>query len=201
VEEEVRVLVACEFSGAVRDELIALGHDAVSCDILPSEKPGPHIQGDVLDHLNDGWDMLIAFPPCTHLCSSGARWWEMKRPEQEAAFRFVRQLAEAPIPRKAIENPVGYLSTAWRKPDQIIQPWQFGHGETKTTCLWLIGLPKLVPTNVVEGREARIHKMSGSNPNRSRERSRTYPGIAKAMAEQWTKVSSRATSPKGASDG
>lgn len=182
----MKVLVACEYSGAVRDALIARGHNAVSCDIVPSERPGPHIQGDVREHLNDGWDMMIAFPPCTHLAGSGARWWEYKGKEQEAAVRFVLTLAQAPIPKIAIENPIGKLSTAWRKPDQIIQPWQFGHGETKATCLWLKGLPKLQPTNVVEGREARVHRMP-PGPNRAKERSRTYAGIAQAMAEQWTK--------------
>ena len=180
----MKVLVACEFSGTVRDAFRALGHDAVSCDLLPTEQPGPHHQGDVLDLLDDGWDLMIAHPPCTHLASSGARWWENKRKEQEDAFRFVRQLAEAPIGRIAIENPIGYLSTAWRKPDQIIQPWQFGHGETKATCLWLKNLPGLAPTQVVEGREARIHRMSPS-PTRWKERSKTYQGIAEAMALQW----------------
>ena len=180
----MRILVACEYSGTVRDAFRALGHDAMSCDLLPTEKPGPHYQGSVVDILDDGWDMMIAHPPCTHLAVSGARWWKDKRDEQGVALDFVRRLMDAPIPRIAIENPVSIISTAIRKPDQIVQPWQFGHGETKATCLWLKGLPKLVPTNVVAGREARIHKMS-PGPDRWKERSRTYQGIADAMAAQW----------------
>jgi hypothetical protein len=156
----------------------------MSCDLLPTERPGPHHQGSVLDILDDGWDMMIAHPPCTHLAVSGARWWKDKHAEQSEALRFVAKLAMAPIPRIAIENPVSIISTVFRKPDQIVQPWQFGHGETKATCLWLKGLPKLVPTNVVDGREQRIHKMS-PGPNRWKERSRTYQGIADAMAAQW----------------
>lgn len=180
----MRVLVACEYSGTVRDAFIARGHDAMSCDLLPTERPGPHYQGSVLDILNCGWDLMIAHPPCTHLAVSGARWWSDKQDEQRAALDFVRLLMDAPVPRIAIENPISKISTAIRKPDQIIQPWQFGHGETKATCLWLKGLPKLVPTNVVEGREARIHKMPPSK-DRWKERSRTYQGIADAMAAQW----------------
>ena len=180
----MRVLVACEYSGTVRDAFIARGHDALSCDLLPTEKPGPHHQGDVSDILWDGWDLMIAHPPCTHLAVSGARWWKDKQDEQAEALYFVGMLMAAPIPRIALENPVSKISTAIRKPDQIIQPWQFGHGETKATCLWLKGLPKLVPTNVVEGREARIHKMPPSK-DRWKERSRTYQGIADAMAAQW----------------
>ena len=180
----MRVLVACEYSGTVRDAFIARGHDAMSCDLLPTEKPGPHHQGDVFDIINDGWDLMIAHPPCTHLAVSGARWWKDKLNKQAEALWFVAQLMGAPIPRIAIENPVSKISTAIRKPDQIVQPWQFGHGETKATCLWLKGLPKLVPTNVVEGREARIHKMPPSK-DRWKERSRTYQGIADAMAAQW----------------
>lgn len=180
----MRVLVACEFSGIVRDAFIARGHDAVSCDLLPTEVDGPHHQGDVMELLACGWDLMIAHPPCTHLAVSGARWWKDKREEQEQAIEFVRALADAPIRRWAIENPVGCLSTRWRKPDQIVQPWQFGHGETKATCLWLRGLAPLQPTQVVEGREARIHRMA-PGPQRWRERSRTYAGIAAAMAEQW----------------
>ena len=180
----MRILVACEYSGTVRDAFRALGHDAMSCDLLPTERPGPHYQGSVVDILDDGWDMMIAHPPCTHLAVSGARWWKDKRDEQGVALDFVRRLMDAPIPRIAIENPVSIISTAIRKPDQIVQPWQFGHGETKATCLWLKGLPKLVPTNVVAGREARIHKMS-PGPDRWKERSRTYQGIADAMAAQW----------------
>lgn len=179
----MKVLVACEFSGTVRDAFAALGHDAWSCDLLPTEKPGQHYQCDVREVLDKGWDLMIAHPPCTHLASSGARWWKFKGGEQEEACRFVLELAQAPIPMIAIENPVGYLSTAWRKPDQIIHPWQFGHGETKATCLWLKGLPKLEPTEIVEGREARIHRLPPS-PDRWKLRSLTYTGIAKAMAEQ-----------------
>jgi hypothetical protein len=180
----MRVLVACEYSGTVRDAFIARGHDAMSCDLLPTERPGPHHQGDVFDIINDGWDLMIAHPPCTHLAVSGARWWKDKLDEQAEALWFVAQLMGAPIPRIAIENPISKISTAIRKPDQIVQPWQFGHGETKATCLWLKGLPKLVPTQVVPGREARIHKMS-PGPDRWKERSRTYQGIADAMAAQW----------------
>jgi hypothetical protein len=181
----MKVLVACEYSGAVRDAFIRRGHEATSVDIVTSESAfGPHITGDCLDYLGDGWDMLIAFPPCTHLAASGARWWAGKMNEQREALRFVQRLMAAPIARIAIENPIGKISTAIRKPDQIIQPWQFGHGETKTTCLWLKGLPKLTPTNIVSGREARIHRMA-PGPNRQKERSRTYAGIAEAMAAQW----------------
>ena len=180
----MKVLVACEEWGLVRDELIERGHDAISCDLLPSARPGPHYQGDVLSIIDQGWDMMIAFPPCTHLAVSGARWWKGKEREQIEALWFVFALLNAPIPRIAVENPIGRLSTVIRKPNQIIQPWQFGHGETKSTCLWLKGLPHLDPTDIVEGREARIHKMPGG-PNQGKERSKTYPGIAKAMAQQW----------------
>ena len=181
----MRVLVACEFSGVVRDAFAAKGHDAWSCDFLPSESPGNHLRGDVSTYLGGGWDLMVAHPPCTFLAVSGARWFNARREEQESAVAFVRQLMDAPIPRIAIENPVGVLSTKIRKPDQIIQPWQFGHGETKATCLWLKNLPKLVPTQVVAGRENRIHRMPPS-PDRGRLRSITYPGIAQAMADQWS---------------
>jgi len=180
----MRVLVACEFSGTVRDAFRAAGHDAWSCDLLPTEKPGPHLQGDVLAHIGEGWDLMIAHPPCTHLAVSGARWFHLKREDQAAALDFVKALMAAPVPRIAIENPISIISSRIRKPDQIIQPWQFGHGETKATCLWLNGLPALTPTNVVPGREARVHKMP-PGPDRWRERSRTFPGIAAAMASQW----------------
>lgn len=180
----MRVLVACEFSGIVRDEFAALGHDAWSCDLLPSERGGQHICGDVKNILDAGWDLMIAHPPCTHLAVSGARWWADKRKEQEDALDFVRLLMAAPIPRKAIENPVGRISSAIARPTQIIQPWQFGHGETKATCLWLTGLPALVPTDVVSGREARVHRLPPSK-DRWKLRSLTYAGIAKAMARQW----------------
>ena len=156
----------------------------MSCDLLPTEAPGPHYQGDVRDVLNDGWDLMIAHPPCTHLAVSGARWFKDKRVEQEQALDFVRELLAAPIPRIALENPISIISSRIRKPTQIIQPWQFGHGEVKATCLWLQNLPPLTPTDVVEGREARVHRMSPS-PDRWKERSRTYAGVAKAMAEQW----------------
>ncbi len=178
------MLVACEYSGRVRDAFIARGHYAMSCDLLPTERPGPHHQGDVLEILEDGWDMMIAHPPCTHLAVSGSRWFKDKVKEQGEALVFVQTLMDAPIAKIAIENPVSVISSRIRKPDQIIQPWQFCHGETKKTCLWLKGLPKLMPTNVVEGREARVHRMP-PGPNRWKERSRTYAGIAAAMADQW----------------
>jgi len=180
----MRVLIACEFSGIVRDAFIERGHDAVSCDLLPTERPGPHIQGDVVKILNDGWDLMIAHPPCTHLAVSGARWFKDKLPEQQAALAFVRALMDAPIKRIALENPISIISSRIRKPNQIIQPWQFGHGEVKATCLWLNGLPHLIPTNIVEGRHARVHREPPS-PDRWKNRSRTFPGIARAMAEQW----------------
>lgn len=181
----MRVLVACEYSGRVRNAFRDRGHDAWSCDLLDSEDCSKwHIKGDVLWELTGGWDLMIAHPPCTHLAVSGARWWPNKLREQEEALQFVRILMGAPIPRICIENPVSKISTAIRKPDQIIQPWQFGHGETKATCLWLKNLPLLVPTNVVDGREAKVHRMP-PGPDRWRERSRTYEGIAKAMADQW----------------
>ncbi len=180
----MRVLVACEYSGTVRDAFAARGHDAWSCDLLPTERIGNHIHGDVLQHLHRNWDLMIAHPPCTHLAVSGARWFKDKQIEQIEALDFVRRLLDAPIPRIALENPISIISSRIRKPDQIIQPWQFGHGETKATCLWLKNLPKLLPTNIMEGREARIHKMP-PGPNRWKERSRTFEGIAQAMAEQW----------------
>jgi len=180
----MRILIACEYSGKVRDAFRKLGHDAISCDLLPTETPGPHYRGDVMDILYDGWDMMIAHPPCTHLAVSGARWFAEKQQEQGEALDFVRLLMDATIPLIAIENPISIISSRIRKPDQIIQPWQFGHGETKATCLWLKGLPKLQPTNIVEGREARIHKMP-PGPDRWKKRSTTFQGIADAMAAQW----------------
>ena len=181
----MRVLIACEFSGVVRDAFLALGHDAVSCDLLPSESDGPHMQGDVLSIVNDpGWDLMIAHPPCTHLAVSGARWFKGKEREQAEALEFVRALLGAPVPRIALENPVSVISSRIRKPDQIIQPWQFGHGEVKATCLWLKNLPPLVPADIVDGRVARVHRAPPS-PDRWKERSRTLRGIAAAMAEQW----------------
>ena len=189
----MKVLVACEFSGTVRDAFLFRGHDALSCDMLPTERPGPHYQGDVFDIIDDGWDMMIAHPPCTHLAVSGARHFAQKRADgrQQSAVEFFMRLAAADIPRIAIENPISIMSRVYRKPDQIIQPWQFGHGETKATCLWLKGLPLLTPTNIVPGRDQRIHNMPPS-PDRWRERSRTFTGIAEAMAEQWSEHSLRA---------
>ena len=180
----MRILVACEFSGTVRDAFIKRGHYAVSCDLLPSDNGGPHFQGDVLDILGWGWDLMVAHPPCTHLAVSGARWFKDKVREQSEALDFVRALMAAPIPRWCIENPVSVISTKIRKPDQTIQPWMFGHGETKATCLWLKNLPSLRPTNVVEGREARVHRLPPT-PDRWKLRSKTFQGIADAMAEQW----------------
>lgn len=176
--------MACEFSGVVRDAFRARGHNAWSCDLLPTEKFGAHFQGDVLDLLDERWDLLIAHPPCTHLAVSGARWWKDKQQEQAEALDFVRALLNAPIPRIALENPISKISSAIRKPDQIIQPWQFGHGEVKSTCLWLKNLPLLRSTDVVDGRIPRVHHMA-PGPDRWRERSRTFTGIAEAMADQW----------------
>lgn len=180
----MRVLVACEFSGTVRDAFAAAGHYAMSCDLLPTEKAGNHYQGDVFDIIDDGWDLMIAHPPCTHLAVSGARWFKDKLSEQAAALDFVRALISAPINHIAVENPISIISSRIRKPDQIIQPWMFGHGETKATCLWLKNLPLLAPTNMVDGREAKVHKMPPS-PERWKLRSTTYQGIADAMASQW----------------
>lgn len=180
----MKILVACEYSGIVRDAFNAKGHDATSCDLLPSDAPGPHIVGDVLALLNQQWDMLIAFPPCTHLAASGARWFKEKAREQAEALDLVRALMNAPINKIAIENPVGVISTKIRKPSQIIQPWQFGHGETKATCLWLKNLPNLKPSNIVAGRNPRVHLLTPS-PNRWKLRSTTYKGIGAAMADQW----------------
>lgn len=181
-----RVLVACEFSGVVRRAFRARGFDAWSCDLLPAEDGGEHIQGDVADILGEGWDLMIAHPPCTHLAVSGARHFAAKVADgrQQAALEFVRVLLNAPIPRIALENPISIISSRFRKPDQIIQPWQFGHGETKATCLWLKNLPALAPTDIVEGREARVHRMP-PGPDRWKERSRTFTGIGDAMADQW----------------
>ena len=182
----MRVLVACEYSGRVRDAFMAQGHLAVSCDLLPSESPrGFHFQTDIRALLAGPWDLMIAHPPCTHLAVSGSRWFKDKLPQQAEALAFVQMLMDAPIPRICIENPVSIISSRIRKPDQIIQPWEFGHGETKTTCLWLKGLPKLVPTEVVEGRASIVHRMSPS-PDRWKNRSRTYQGVADAMAAQWS---------------
>lgn len=184
--DPVKVLIACEYSGIVRDAFRARGHRAMSCDLLPTERPGMHYQGPVQDVIEDGWDLMIAHPPCTFLAVSGARW--MRDParvkEQRKALAFVRYLMAQPIPRIAIENPISIISTRVRKPDQIVQPWMFGHGEVKATCLWLKGLPLLVPTRIVKGRTARVHRAS-PGPDRWKERSRTLQGIADAMAVQW----------------
>jgi hypothetical protein len=180
------VLVACEFSGIVRDAFIARGHRAVSCDLLPSERPGPHYRMDVLYAMREygPFDLMIAHPPCTHLAVSGARWFAQRQAEQAEALAFVQALMDAPIPRIAIENPISIISSRIRKPDQIIQPWMFGHGEVKATCLWLKNLPKLEPTDIVDGRTPRVHHAS-PGPDRWKERSRTLQGIADAMADQW----------------
>lgn len=191
--DRLRVLVACEYSGVVRDAFLSRGHDAMSCDLLPTEVPGPHYCGDVRDVLGDGWDLLIAHPPCTHLAVSGARWFASKQAEQAEALEFVRLLLAAPIPHIALENPVSVISSRIARPSQTIQPWQFGHGECKRTCLWLVNLDPLVPTCIVEGREQRIHRMP-PGPDRWRERSRTFPGIAAAMADQWGNLRQRAFS-------
>ena len=180
----MNVLIACEYSGSVRDAFTREGHFAMSCDLLDTETPGLHYKGDVTQILGLGWDLMIAHPPCTHLAVSGSRWFKDKVSEQAEALAFVRLLMDAPIPCIVIENPVSIISSKIRKPDQIIQPWQFGHGETKATCLWLKGLPKLTPTNVVDGREARVHRMP-PGPNRARERSTTYSRVAEAMTQQW----------------
>lgn len=179
----------CERSGLVREAFGRRGHDAWSLDTWESEKPGQHIRGNVLDYALASpfwrqWDVVVAFPPCTHLAVSGARWFNEKRAEQTRALAFVRYLLETPVLRLCIENPVSIISSKFRKPDQIIQPWMFGHGECKATCLWLWGLPPLKPTNVVAGRKERVFRLPPS-PTRSAERSRTYQGIADAMAEQW----------------
>jgi hypothetical protein len=186
---KLKVLIGCESSGAIRDAFLKLGHEAMSCDLLPTESAGPHYEGDLFDVIDYPWDLAIFHPECTHLSVSGARHFETKRMDgrQQAGasffMRVVRQSAH--IRHTAIENPICIMSSLYRKPDQIIQPWQFGHGETKATCLWIKGLPLLVPTNVVEGREQRIHKMPPS-PDRWKERSRTYSGIADAIARQWS---------------
>ena len=178
----MKILVACEFSGVVRDAFAAEGHDTTSCDLLPAD--GNHYEGNVLDVLADGWDMMIAHPPCTHLATSGRRHFHKKKAVQEEALDFVRHLMNAPVPRIALENPISVISSRIRKPDQIIQPWQHGHGETKATCLWLKGLPKLEPSEIVTGRKERIYLLPNT-PDRPRLRSITCRGIARAMARQW----------------
>ena len=181
----MNILVGCEFSGIVRDEFRKKGHNAYSCDIIPSEKDNKfHIQKDVRDLDHTRFDLGIFFPPCTYLCVSGARWCKKRGKEQKEALKFIKFLMNLPISKIAIENPIGVISTKIRKPDQIIQPYQFGHGETKATCLWLKNLPKLIPTKIMNERKHVIHLMSPGK-NRSRNRSRTYLGVAKAMASQW----------------
>lgn len=190
----MRVLVACEYSGTVREAFRKQGHDAWSCDLIDTEVDGPHFKCDVLDILDDGWDLMIAHPPCTHLAVSGARWFKDKQEEQQQALEFVRILMEANIPKIALENPVSIISSRIRKPDQTIQPWMFGHEATKTTCLWLKNLPLLVPTNIVGKGNRHVTKGGKSLPewynlppseDRWKIRSRTFSGIAEAMAEQW----------------
>jgi hypothetical protein len=214
----MKVLVACEFSGIVRDAFAVCGHDAWSCDLLPTERRGQHIQGDVLEVLGNGWDLMVAHPPCTHLAASGARWFKIKRKDgrQQEGIDFFMALADAPIPRKAVENPIGIMSKIHRKPDQIVHPYQFGHEVQKATCLWLTGLPLLVPTNIV-GRgmiyvDPRGHKHGGEHTMRAKRgysplmllprneerwkiRSRTFQGIASAMAEQWGGITAMTGGP------
>lgn len=182
----MRILIACEFSGVIRNAFAALGHDAWSCDFYRTERPGQHIQGNVLEILNDGWDLMIAHPPCTELTNSGA-WKHAYTPEQAQAAEFAIQLYNSNIPKVAIENPIGMLSSLWGKPDQIIQPWMFGHNEQKSTCLWLKNLPQLLPTHIVERDKSypvRVLEYT-PGPMRAIQRSRTLSGIARAMAEQW----------------
>ena len=196
----MKVLVACESSGRVRNAFRSLGHDAWSCDLLDSEdESAHHIKGDCLEVIRDGWDLMVAHPPCTHLAVSGSRWFPEKvaSGEQKEAIEFFLALARSPISRIAIENPICIMSSVWRQPDQVVQPWQFGHGETKATCFWLKGLPPLVPTKIVQGREPRVHHMP-PGPNRWKERSRTYEGIAEAMASQWGHYSDLVTQMEAA---
>lgn len=185
----MRVAVLCEFSGIVRDSFISKGHDAISFDLLPSEKEGPHIQGDLYDHspkYYSSFDLVIAHPPCTHLATSGARWFKGKEREQEEALKFVKWIMDLPVEKIALENPISVISSKIRQPDQIIQPWQFGHPEKKATCLWLKNLPPLIPTDVIEERSDRIKNMPQTK-DRWKNRSRTFQGIAEAMADQWGK--------------
>ena len=192
----MKVLIACEYSGAVRDAFIAQGHDAISCDILPTDAPGPHYQGDVRDILEDGFDLMVAHPPCTHLAVSGARWFKDKQIEQAEALDFVRLLLAAPIDKIALENPISIISSRIRKPNQIIQPWQFGSPESKSTCLWLKNLPNLIPTDILplpasgrwNNQTPSGQNKLGPSPDRWKERSKTYQGIAEAMAQQWQVV-------------
>lgn len=178
-----RVLVACEESATVREKFKAGGWDAWSCDLLPSRVPGQHVQGDVVPLLAEPWDLVIAFPPCTRLCCSGNRWRAGREEEEAQAVEFFMRFTRLECPW-AIENPIGIMSSVYRKPDQIVQPWMFGHGEVKATCLWLSRLPLLVPSRIVEGREARVWKMPPSK-DRARERSKTFDGLAQAMFDAW----------------
>jgi len=183
----MKILLACEFSGIVRDAFIARGHDAWSADLLPTAEPGPHIQGDVLSILHDDWDMIIAFPPCTHLAASGARHFKQKIADgrQQQGIDFFMAFTNLSCPKVAIENPKGIMSKRWRKPDQIIHPWMFGQGFSKGTCLWLKGLPLLVPTNIVKGRQKWTLQRRHAPSPRGVSRSITFPCIAEAMADQW----------------
>jgi len=191
MNKKLKVLVACEYSGTVRDAFAKLGHDAWSCDILPSESEGNHIQGDVIEQLDKGWDLMVAHPPCTHLAVSGARWFTEGKKDwslQTEALDFVRKLLNAPIDKIALENPVSVISTKIRKPNQIIQPYQFGHNVSKKTCLWLKNLPKLKPTNIVDIRQStRIpgNWFNKGGRERQKNRSKFFLGIAEAMADQW----------------
>ena len=194
----MKILVGCEFSGTVRDAFISMGHEAMSCDLLPTQSPGPHFQGDVLEAIEmDNWDIGIFHPPCTYLTVSANRWLkdqpirksgvlvgEARREARREAIEFFMKLYNCKISKIAIENPIGCMSTEFRKPDQVVQPWMFGHGETKATCFWLRGLPKLESTNIVPGREQRIFKL-GNTEDRWALRSLTFKGIAEAMAKQW----------------
>lgn len=184
----MRVLVACEYSGVVREAFRRRGHDAMSCDLLPTERPGPHYQGDVRDMLADGWNVMIAFPPCTYLSRAGARWWKGREHLAQEAAEFVLALWNAPISRVAIENPIGQLNKLWRYPDQVVEPWQFGDPYRKRTCLWLRGLPPLMATVVSVERDWWVNSTPCKRQGTARtqkERSLTFPGIAEAMAEQW----------------
>ena len=203
----MKVLVACEFSGAVRDAFIRGGHEAMSCDLLPNETPGPHYQGDIFDVVDDNWDLMIAFPPCTYLTLTGNKWFKpefserfpTRQQDRKDAIEFFMKLANLPIPKIAIENPIGVMSRIYRKPDQIIQPWQFGFPTTKATCLWLKGLPTLKPTNIVDKGEVVISKSGNrmskwyyetsklplKDGTRAKARSVTFQGVADAMADQW----------------
>ena len=203
----MRVLVACEYSGTVRDAFLAAGHEAVSCDLLPSERPGPHIQGDVLGHLGDGWDLMVGFPPCTHLALSGARWFVRKPQEQEEAIAFFRRLWEVAIPRVALENPVGIMSGIIGPPHQVVQPYEFGDPHRKTTCLYLRNLPPLSPTRKVDVEPDHVTRSGRRLPrwynippraDRGLIRSRTFPGLALAMAAQWGTSGEYRARPVGA---